>query len=60
MDSSGIGTLIGLHVSVARKNGRIGVINVSNTINNLLVIGRLITIFEHFDSEDEAISALQG
>lgn len=59
MDSSGIGTLIGLHVSVARKNGRIGVINVSNTINNLLVIGRLITIFEHFDSEAEAISALQ-
>lgn len=60
MDSSGIGTLIGLHVSVARKSGRIGVINVSNNINNLLVIGRLITIFEHFDSEDEAIAALQG
>ena len=60
MDSSGLGTLIGLHVSVARKGGRIGVVNVSNTINNLLVIGRLITIFEHFDSEDEAIAALRG
>ncbi len=60
MDSSGLGTLIGLHVSVARKGGRIGVINVSNSINNLLVIGRLITIFEHFDSEDEAIASLQG
>ena len=60
MDSSGLGTLIGLHVSVARKSGRIGVINVSNNINNLLVIGRLITIFEHFDSEGEALAALQG
>jgi len=60
MDSSGLGTLIGLHVSVARKGGRIGVINVSNNINNLLVIGRLITIFEHFNSEAEAIDALQG
>jgi anti-anti-sigma factor len=60
MDSSGLGTLIGLHVSVARKGGRIGVINVSNNINNLLVIGRLITIFEHFDSEGEALAALQG
>ena len=60
MDSSGLGTLIGLHVSVARKGGRIGAINVSNSINNLLVIGRLITIFEHFDSEDEALAALQG
>ena len=60
MDSSGLGTLIGLHVSVARKGGRIGVINVSNSINNLLVIGRLITIFEHFDSEDAAIASLNG
>ena len=60
MDSSGLGTLIGLHVSVARKSGRIGVINVSNNINNLLVIGRLITIFEHFNSEGEALAALQG
>ena len=60
MDSSGLGTLIGLHVTVARKGGRIGVINVSNSINNLLVIGRLITIFEHFDSEGEALAALQG
>jgi anti-sigma B factor antagonist len=59
MDSSGLGTLIGLHVSVARKGGRIGVINVSNNINNLLVIGRLITIFEHFDSENDAIAELQ-
>ena len=59
MDSSGLGTLIGLHVSVARKGGRIGVINVSNNINNLLVIGRLITIFEHFDSEADALAALQ-
>ena len=60
MDSSGLGTLIGLHVSVARKEGRIGVINVSNSINNLLVIGRLITTFERFESEAEAIAALQG
>ena len=59
MDSSGLGTLIGLHVSVARRGGRIGVINVSNNINNLLVIGRLITIFEHFDSENDAIAELQ-
>ena len=59
MDSSGLGTLIGLHVSVARKGGRIGVVNVSDNINNLLVIGRLITIFEHFDTEAAAIADLQ-
>ena len=59
MDSSGLGTLIGLHVSIARKGGRIGVINVSNTINNLLIIGRLVYTFERFESEEEAIAALK-
>ena len=58
MDSSGLGTLVGTHVSIARKGGRIGVINVGTNIKNLIVMGRLITIFEHFDSEDEAIAGL--
>ena len=60
MDSSGLGTLIGLHVSIERRGGRIGVIGVSSNINNLLVIERLITLFEHFDSEVDAIAALKG
>jgi anti-sigma B factor antagonist len=58
MDSSGLGTLIGTHVSIARRDGRIAVINVGTNIRNLIVMARLITIFEHFDSEDEAIAAL--
>ena len=37
-----------------------GVIGVSSNINNLLVIERLITLFEHFDSEVDAIAALKG
>jgi len=58
VDSSGLGTLVGTHVSIARKGGRIGVINVGTSIKNLIVMGRLITIFEHFNNEDEAIAAL--
>ena len=60
VDSSGLGTLVGTHVSIARKGGRIGVINVGTSIKNLIVMGRLITIFEHFNSEDEAVAALSA
>jgi anti-sigma B factor antagonist len=60
MDSSGLGTLVGAHVSVARAGGRIAVINVGTSINNLIVMGRLITIFERFNTEDEAIAALKA
>ena len=58
MDSAGLGTLMGIHVSVARKGGRIAVINVASGINNLIVMAKLIAIFERFASEDEAIVAL--
>ena len=59
MDSTGLGALIGLHVTIAQQGGRIGVINVSKPIDHLLVLGKLITVFEHFDSEAEAVADLQ-
>ena len=59
MDSIGIGALIELHVSIAQMGGQIGVINVSNSIKNILVTVRLINIFKHFDRETEAIADLQ-
>lgn len=60
MDSTGLGALIGLHVTIAQQGGRIGVINVNKPIDHLLALGKLITVFEHFDSEAEAIADLQG
>ena len=60
MDSSGLGTLMGAHVTTKRKNGRIGVINVGRNIKNLIVRSRLVSIFEHFDSESEAITELSS
>lgn len=59
MDSSGLGTLLGAHVSIAQKGGRVAVINVSEkNVKSLIIRSRLISTFEHFDSEDEAIAAL--
>ena len=60
MDSSGLGTIIGAHVSVARKGGRIGVISVGAGIRNMLVMAKLITVLEHFDSEDQAVEGLKS
>ena len=60
MDSSGLGTLIVAHLSVSRKNGRIGVIHLSTGIRNLLVMAKLITVLEYFASEAEAIQSLRS
>ncbi len=58
MDSAGLGALMEARALASRKEGRIGVINVGKHIKNLIVLSRIVSLFEHYDSEEEAISAL--
>ena len=58
MDSAGLGALMEARAIASRKDGRIGVINVGKHIKNLIVLSRIVSLFEHYDNEEEAISAL--
>ncbi len=58
IDSAGLGALLDARAMTKRKNGRIGVINVGTNIRNILVMTRIITEFEHFDNEADAVAAL--
>lgn len=58
IDSSGLGALLDARALTKRKKGRIGVINVGKTIRNILVMTRIVTEFEHFDNEADAVAAL--
>ena len=60
IDSIGLGTLVEARAMVTRKDGRIGVIHIGKHIRNILVLGRIISLFEHFDSEDAAVAALSA
>jgi len=60
IDSVGIGVLAGLHVSIAHRGGRVGVINVSDNISSTFVMAKLITMFKHFKNENEAIVNLRA
>ena len=60
IDSSGLGTLVEARNAATRKNGRIGAIHVGRHIKNLIVLSRVVTLFEHFDNEDAAVSALSA
>ena len=57
IDSSALGMLVNLQVIAGQMNGRIGILNVGKHIRNLLVITRLVNVFEHFEDEDAAVSA---
>ena len=60
IDSSGLGALMEARALVTQKKGRIGVIHVGKHIKNLIVLSRLVSMFEHYDNEDAAVSALSS
>ncbi len=54
MNSTGLGMLISGYTSVKNGGGSLKLANATEKINSLLVITKLITIFENFNSVDEA------
>ena len=58
IDGSGLVALMEARATAARKQGRIGVINVGKHIKDLVAVSRIVSLFEHFDNEDAAVSAL--
>ena len=59
MDSSGLGIIIAAYTSAQRRGGRVALLNVSGGINNLIVMSKLLTIFDRYDDEDMAIKSFQ-
>ena len=59
MNSTGLGMLISGYTSVKNKDGVLILANATEKINSLLVITKLITIFENFDSVDKAVESLK-
>ena len=57
MDSSGLGIIIAAYTSAQRRGGRVALLNVSGNINNLIVMSKLLTIFDRYDDETEAINS---
>ena len=60
MGSSGLGALTGAHVTVEQKGGLVALVNVGMNIQNLMIRSKLVEQFEPFDSEEEAIEALNA
>ena len=58
MNSSGLGMLIGGLTTMKKANGNYKLANVTDKIESLLIITKLITIFEHYDSVDKALDSL--
>jgi len=56
MNSVGLGMLISAYTTVKNAGGRLVLVNITK-IESILTITRLISVFEHFDSKDEAMKS---
>ena len=59
IDSSGIGELASAYTSVARTGGSIKLLNLTKRVKDLLIITKLLTVFDSFDSEPDALRSFE-
>ena len=57
IDSSGIGELIANYTTISRDGGQLKLLNLTDKIQNLLVITKLLTVFDSYDNEAEALNS---
>ena len=57
IDSAGLGEIVRTFTTVSRQGGSLKLLNLTKRIEDLLSITKLLTVFETFDSEAEAIQS---
>ncbi|HLN93570.1 MAG TPA: STAS domain-containing protein, partial [Thermoanaerobaculia bacterium] len=56
IDSSGIGELVGCYTSVTNKGGKLKLLHLPPKITDVLTVTQLITVFDVYESESEALA----
>ena len=59
MDSTGVGELIANYTTIKRQGGQLKLLNLTDRIQNLLVITKLLTVFDSYDNEADALKSFQ-
>jgi anti-sigma B factor antagonist len=57
IDSGGLGELVGSYASANRAGGSVKLANMTKKIKDVLIVTKLATVFDTYDSEAEAIKS---
>jgi anti-sigma B factor antagonist len=57
MDSGGLGEIVRSYTTVKRAGGELKLLNATKRISDLLTITKLITVFEVFETEADAVKS---
>ena len=59
VDSAGLGALVAAYTTVTREGGNLRLVGITRKLQDLLSITKLLTVFETFDTEDEAMRSFR-
>jgi anti-sigma B factor antagonist len=57
IDSAGLGEIVRTYTTVCRQGGQLKLVNLTKRITDLLMITKLLTVFETFETEQEALKS---
>ena len=57
LDSSGIGELVGAYTTVTNRGGKLKLLHLPPKVTDLLQVTQLITVFEVYENEQEAVAS---
>jgi len=60
IDSAGLGEVVRTYTTVSRQGGSLKLLNLTKRITDLLSITKLLTVFETFESENEAVRSFSA
>ncbi len=59
IDSSGIGELVSSYTAINKEGGQLKLLNLTQKLEDLLTITKLLTVFDVYESEDEALASFK-
>ena len=57
VDSSGIGELVSSYTTTSNQGGQLKLLNLGKKIKDLLMITKLLTVFQTFEDEQQAVAS---
>jgi anti-sigma B factor antagonist len=60
IDSAGVGVMVAKMLSVRRTGGDMKLLHLTARSNRVMTITKLLTVFEAFDDEDEAVRSFKA
>jgi anti-sigma B factor antagonist len=60
IDSAGLGEIVRTYTTVSRQGGALKLLSLTKRITDLLAITKLLTVFETFDAEADAVRSFSS